>query len=62
VKTFLTSVVHALLFHDGTRAGPACPPPHSFQYKYHYPKVKIQPPVLHAVLGDLNPLFLDDKG
>jgi hypothetical protein len=34
---------------------------HSFQYKYHHPKFTIQSPVLHAVLGDLNPLFLDDK-
>jgi hypothetical protein len=34
---------------------------HSYHYKYHYLKVKIQPPVLHAVLGNLNPLFLDEK-
>jgi hypothetical protein len=27
----------------------------------HYPKVLIQPPVLHAVLGNFNPLFLNQK-
>jgi hypothetical protein len=44
MKIFLTSFVHALLFYHGTCAGPAslvC-----FQYKYHYPRVKLQPPVL----------------